>query len=292
MSYAAATGVALTAPHTTLAEMLRQIPKRKLPGSTESLAVVGYGSANAFAGGDMELSRELIQLFLDHGGSYIDTAGDGKKTVGSIMREKNAQEQLFLGTYVSGNNLSELRAEVKEAIELQGVDALDLVVSRAPLDFSRRRDEYQTLKEEGLVRHLCVARPNKRFYPPMMELMRDAAVDFVQVNYSMMEPGAADEILPLAQETETAVVINRPFINGDYFGLVSGHELPAWAADFDCESWAQFSLKFILAHPAVNVVLTETSNPRHAIDNMGASFGKLPDADQRKRMEDVIRRLR
>jgi hypothetical protein len=37
--------------------------------------------------------------------------------------------------------------------------------------------------------------------------------------------------------------------------------------------------------------LTETSNPKHAIDNLGAGFGRLPDVDERKRMEEVIRAL-
>ena len=87
------------------------------------------------------------------------------------------------------------------------------------------------------------------------------------------------------------MIINRPFINGEYFGLVSDQTLPEWAAEFDCHSWAQFSLKYILAHPAVSCVLTETSNPEHAIDNLGAGFGRLPDIDQRQRMEAVIRAL-
>ncbi len=125
----------------------------------------------------------------------------------------------------------------------------------------------------------------------MMKLMEDGALDFIQINYSMMEPEAANDILPLAQETGTTVITNRPFINGEYFGLVSDQKLPEWAAEFDCHSWAQFSLKYILAHPAVNCVLTETSNPQHAIDNLGAGFGRLPDIEQRQRMEAVIRAL-
>ena len=124
-----------------------------------------------------------------------------------------------------------------------------------------------------------------------MKLMGDGALDFIQINYSIMEPEAAAEILPLAQETNTAVIVNRPFINGEYFGLVRAQDLPEWAAEFDCDSWAQFSLKYILAHPTVNCVLTETSNPDHAIDNLGAGYGRLPDDDHRKRMETVIRAL-
>ena len=88
-----------------------------------------------------------------------------------------------------------------------------------------------------------------------------------------------------------AVNINRPFMNGRYFGMVSGKQLPEWAADFDCESWAQFVLKFIVAHPAVNCVLTETADPKHAIDNLGAGYGGLPDLSTQKKMLELIRDL-
>ena len=289
IQYTGAAIAAASTPFSALAEPVRQLARRKIPGTDESLAVVGYGNARAFGEGDMDVSRELIDLFLEHGGSYVDTSGNGRNTIGTIMRERDAHDELFLGTYVAGKDLQSMRDEIAQVLEVQGGDSLDLVLTRAPIDFGERRDQFQRLKEDGLTRYLGVGRPNKRFYPPMMDLMNDDALDFVQVNYSIMEPEAADEILPLAQEKEIGVIINRPFINGNYFGMVSGQELPEWAADFDCESWAQFSLKYILAHPAVNCVLTETSNPKHALDNIGAGFGRLPDADERKRMEKVIR---
>ena len=267
------------------------LPRRAIPGSDETLAIVGLGNAQVFYEGDMETSRELIRIFLEHGGSYVDTGWDARETVGQIMRENDAHEQLFLGTYLEGEDLPSMRAEIRRILDVQGGESLDLVQIMPVDDFSRRRDQFAALKEEGLARYLGVARYAKQFYPPMMKLMEDGALHFIQINYSMMEPEAANDILPLAQETGTAVVINRPFINGEYFKLVRGQELPEWAAEFDCHSWAQFSLKYILAHPAVNCVITETSNPEHAIDNLGAGFGRLPDIDQRQRMEAIIRAL-
>ena len=61
-----------------------------------------------------------------------------------------------------------------------------------------------------------------------------------------------------------------------------------WAADFDCESWAQFSLKFILSHPAVNGIVTETRQVRHVIDNLRAGYGRLPDEPIRQRMSEYL----
>jgi len=115
-------------------------------------------------------------------------------------------------------------------------------------------------------------------------MMATGTVDFLQVNYSMLETAADRQVLPMALDKGVAVTINRPFINGDYFSLVRGHELPEWASEFDCHSWAQFALKFILANPAVTCVLTETANPEHALDNIGAGFGRLPDEKTRQRM--------
>lgn len=78
-----------------------------------------------------------------------------------------------------------------------------------------------------------------------------------------------------------------PFMNGSYFRRTAGRPLPPWAADFDCETWAQFSIKYILANPAVTVVLTETTNPGHMAENVAAGLGRLPDEATRRRMREV-----
>lgn len=288
LEYSGAAAIVAFAPPGVLADEHAQMMTRKLPGTNESLSVIGLGNARPFNAGDLELSRALLDIFMARGGGYVDTSGQGRFTVGQIMAERQAHGDLFLGTYIDGKDLAAMREEIRSVQDAQGGGELDLVMTRAPKDFMARRDQFQQLRDDGLTRHLGVARPNQRFYPEMMDLMNAGAVDLVQLNYSMMEPGAADEILPLAMEKEIAVIINRPFINGDYFGMVRGQELPAWAAEFDCESWAQFSLKFILAHPAVNCVITETSNPEHAIDNLAAGSGRLPDKETQQRMRKVI----
>jgi aryl-alcohol dehydrogenase-like predicted oxidoreductase len=65
---------------------------------------------------------------------------------------------------------------------------------------------------------------------------------------------------------------------------VRGKNLPEWAKEFDCVTWGQFFLKFILSHPAVTCVIPGTSKPHHMADNAMAGFGKLPDAEHRKKM--------
>ena len=116
--------------------------------------------------------------------------------------------------------------------------------------------------------------------------MKRESPDFVQLNYSVMEYSAEERLLPLAEELGIAILVNGPFMNGDFFTHVDGHELPDWSAEFDCESWAQFSLKYILAHPAVTCVLTETTKAHHMEDNVRAGFGRLPDYATKQRMRN------
>ena len=69
---------------------------------------------------------------------------------------------------------------------------------------------------------------------------------------------------------------------------MAGQPLPEWAAEHDIESWAQYSLKWILANPAVTGIVTETRQVRHVIDNMRAGYGRLPDEATRQRMSEHL----
>jgi diketogulonate reductase-like aldo/keto reductase len=125
----------------------------------------------------------------------------------------------------------------------------------------------------------------------MMKLMREENLDFIQVNYNVIERAAADEVLPLAQDLGVAVMINVPFAKAELFKKTSGVALPEWAAEFDCDSWAQFFLKYVISHPAVTCVIPRTGNPRHMADNLQAGFGELPDQATRLKMEAFVEAL-
>ena len=265
-----------------------EIHSRPIPGTGESLPMVGLGNARIFQEGDLEASRELIDRFVSLGGGYIDTLGPSRFTVASIMQAQQLHSRLFVGTYLGTVQYDAMAAELERVLEAQGKDILDLVLTYDFNEILADPARYLRLKEQGLTRYIGVARHKLEFHQPMMQLMERGVVDFVQVNYSLLEPEAADTVLPMAQEKGVAILVNRAFVNGDYFNVVRDRELPDWAADFDCDSWAQFSLKYILSHPAVTCVLTETSNPEHLVDNLGAGMGRLPDEATRQKMLELL----
>ena len=281
----------LAYPISVAANIQQKMLSRPIPSSGELMPVIGFGQSAAFRNGDLAISRKLLDVFVGKGGRFIDTGPKGQQILGQFMGKQNAHDKLFLGTNIYSTRVDDILKEIHQAQQAQGKTSLDLVQIRSLNDLNRQWQALLKWKEAGLTRYVGFAMSRRNYYEPVMKLMETGTVDFVQVNFSMLEPQAAEKVLPLARDKGVAIVTNRPFVNGQYFPLVRDRELPAWAAEFGCQSWAQFSLKYILANPAVNCILTETTKTKHALDNLSAGFGPLPDVPTQKRMLDLIRSL-
>ena len=266
-----------------------RMPTRPIPSSGELLPIVGLGNSQSFRDGDYGNSRKLLDILIGHGGSLVDSWSSIQEILGRYMHEHDAKSKLFLANNVGATNAQDSDAAIRYAKEAQGKAVLDLLQLPNPGDFDKQWRLTRNAKEEGHARYIGIAISRSSYYDLVESVINSGTADFVQLNYSMLEPKSGSRLLPLALEKGVAVVVNRPFINGQYFALVRDRTLPSWAAEFDCGSWAQFSLKYILANPAVNCVLTETSKTKHAIDNLSAGFGRLPDEKTRVRMLELIR---
>ncbi len=283
---AGAVGAALSLPHAIAAQAVEtaRLPTRPIPVSGEPLPIVGLGNSQSFRDGDYENSRKLLDILIDNGGSFVDSWSSIQEILGRYMHEHDAKSQLFLGNNVGATSAQDSNTAIRYAKEAQGKAVLDLLQLPNPSDFDKQWRLMRDAKEAGHARYIGVAIARSAYYDLVESLIEDGTTDFIQVNYSILEPESGERLLPLARDEGVAVITNRPFVNGQYFPLVRDKELPAWAADFDCRSWAQFSLKFILANLSVNCVITETSKTRHAIDNLSAGFGRLPDEETSARM--------
>jgi aryl-alcohol dehydrogenase-like predicted oxidoreductase len=128
-------------------------------------------------------------------------------------------------------------------------------------------------------------------YPEFEKVIKTEALDFVQVDYALDDREAADRIIPLAADRGAGVMVNLPFGRGRLFQAVRSTPLPEWARDFDCQSWAQFFLKYVVSHPAVTCAIPGTAQTKYLSDNLGAGRGRLPDATMRTRMAGLIDRI-
>jgi diketogulonate reductase-like aldo/keto reductase len=289
----AAAGVALSLPAHGQATASR-MDSRKIPGTGEDIPVIGLGTSHEFdhipGDGGKEL-KAVLSTLVEHGGTLIDTApryGDAEEVIGGFLAELDLVDTLFVSTKVSTRGERQGRESLERSQQLLGKRPLDLMMVHSLADAETNLRILGEWKAAGRVRYIGITTSDPGGHGEMESLIRSHDLDFVQVNYSPLEPEAADRVIPAAADKGVAVMINRAFGNGEYFSRLRGRELPAWAAEFDCESWAQFSLKYILGNPDVTCVLAATSSSRHMKDNARAGIGGLPDAATRKRIEEYL----
>jgi diketogulonate reductase-like aldo/keto reductase len=172
-----------------------------------------------------------------------------------------------------------------------GKRPLDLMQIHNLVDWQVHLKTLRRWQQAQRIRYIGITHYTESAYPELERLLRSEKLDFVQLNYNIGARQAAQRLLPLAADKGVAVIVNRPFESGTLFGAVKNKPLPAWAADFDCQSWGQFFLKYILGHPAITCVIPATTKPHHLRDNMTAGYGRLPDAATRKKMEDHLQSI-
>ena len=236
----------------------------------------------------------MLSLFVKLGGRVIDSSpmyGRAEEVIGELTSAVGIREKLFLATKVWTRGKENGIKSMERSMALLRTTRIDLMQVHNLLDVQTHLATLRQWKEQGRIRYLGVTHYNSSAFPEIEKILRTEKLDFLQINYSLMEREAEQHVLPLAQERGVAVIVNRPFGAGDLFDKVRSKPLPDWAGDFGCRSWAQFFLKWIVAHPAVICAIPATGKPQHLEDNMQAGFGGLPDANTRRRMIELVRTL-
>ena len=272
--------------------------KKSIPSSGELLPVIGMGSWLTFDVGADEALRatrvQVMQEFFDRDGALIDSSpmyGSSQEVIGYCLRQIKNKQALFAATkvWIYGQWLG--IKQMQAAQQLWGVARFDLMQIHNMLDWQSHLETLRAWKAEGRIRYIGITTSHGRRHQDLERALAKEPFDFVQFTYNLVDREVEQRLLPLAAERGIAVIINRPFQGGALFGPVRGKPLPAWAADFDCSNWAQFFLKFIVSHPAVTCAIPATSRVAHMHENMGAGFGRLPDAETRRRMLAVYANL-
>ncbi|MBI1874350.1 MAG: aldo/keto reductase [Acidobacteria bacterium] len=275
----------------------QNMPVRRIPATGENLPVVGLGSSKVvqeIATNGEDPVRQVLRTLVAHGGKVIDTwprNADNDGRFGRVINEPELRDRLFVTSKIDQVGRDAGIAQFRQTQRLYGRKVIDLVQIFSLTDLDTHWPSLREWKESGAARYIGVTVAEARLYGQLETFLRRERPDFVQMNYSITERQSEERMLPLAADRRLAVLINRPFMNGAYFRRLEGSPLPPWTADFGCTTWAQFSLKYILANPAVTCVLTETSNPRHMEENALTALGPVPDEAARKRMREFIDRV-
>jgi diketogulonate reductase-like aldo/keto reductase len=272
--------------------------KRAIPVSGEQIPVIGLGTYQAFDVGrsasDRAPLKEVLQGLVNYAGSVVDSSpmyGRAEEVVGDLTVELALRPSLFLATKVWTSGRDAGVRQMEESFRLLRTQTIDLMQIHNLVDWKTHTATLKQWKEQARVRYIGITHYHEGAYDELERLIKTRQYDFVQLNYSIAEREAENSVLPLAQEIGVAVIANRPFAKANLFSRVRGKQVPDWARDFDCASWAQFFLKYIVSHPALTCAIPATSNPKHLADNMMAGVGRLPDAETRRRMAQYVEEL-
>lgn len=280
-------------PHMQDAESPATTPlsiiRKRIPRTGELLPAIGLGTSQTFdATGDEEIEAlvPVMRAFLDAGGSLIDSSpmyGESERVTGQLLARVGRRDVFFATKVWTEEGKEAGIAQMNESLRLMGAgDRIDLMQVHNLVDWRTHLPSLREWKQAGKLRYLGIT--EMRDWETVESIMRGESIDFIQVPYSMGERVVEERILPAAHDLGVAVLVMRPFMRSRLFQRVEGKSLPEWASEFDCTSWAQFFLKWIIAHPAVTCPIPATSNPKHMIDDMRAGSGRMPDEATRARM--------
>jgi aryl-alcohol dehydrogenase-like predicted oxidoreductase len=279
--------------------------QRAIPKTGELLPVVGLGSANTFSDMALEESRReaydtisaVLEALVDGGGTVFDTAygyGASEQVAGQVAQDLGIADRIWWATKVNAARVSggasgsadpaAARYQIQRSFLRLRLRQIDLFQVHNMGDPPTQLALLKQLKAEGFVRYIGITTTFEGQYSALIDVMRNEPIDFIGIDYAVDNRTPEEVILPLALEREIGVLAYLPFGRSRMWARIGDRPLPGWATEFDAHTWAQFMLKFVIAHPAVTAVCPGTSDPEHMADNLGAGRGRVPDADQVNRI--------
>jgi diketogulonate reductase-like aldo/keto reductase len=276
----------------------KRMATRAIPGSGERMPMVGVGTARVF---NVSLDRktrarltEVLKIMLAAGGRILDTSpmyGTAEPVSGRLIGEMGVREKIFIATKVWTRGREAGIAQMRQSLTRFGTKKIELMQVHNLVDWRTQLKTCREWKEKGIFKYIGLTHYTPAAFDELAAIIRAEPIDFLQIPYSIVNRQAERVLFPLVRERKIALITHRNFEVGRLFRRVRGVKLPGWAAEFDCASWGQFFLKFVLGHPASTCVIPGTSKPRHMRDNIQAGMGRQPDLKTRERMARLVAEL-
>ena len=267
---------------------------RPIPASGERIPIIGMGSWITFnvAGEPNAVATrvDVLRRFFEQGGGMIDSSpmyGSSEQVIGYCLEQLGRPGTSFSATKVwtTGRRNGIRQMQHSERLwRFSDAAGFDLMQIHNMVDWEAHLETLAEWKAGGRIRYVGITTSHGRRHQAIERALSTGHFDFVQFTYNIRDREAEARLLPLAAERGIAVIVNRPFRRGALFRYVRRRQLPGWAADIGCRTWAQYLLKFVVSHPAVTCVIPATSRVDHMGENMGAGTGMLPDEQLRQRM--------
>ena len=282
---------------------------KPIPSSGERIPVIGLGGRwiSTRAGQEELAGHRAVLRALASGaegaGRVFDTAagyggGGSEEYAGTWAEEDRFQEDIFWATKVNvagrgGGSVdpADVRRQIDRSFERLRIPVIDLNQVHNMGDPPTQLGVLQEYKASGRIRYIGITTTSERQYPELVRVMEDYPIDFIGVDYAVDNRLAEEAVFPAALDQGVAVMVYLPFGRSRMWARIGDRHLPEWASEFDASTWAQFMLKFVVAHPAVTVAVPGTGDAEHMVDNLGGGRGRLPIAEHLRRMIELVEDL-
>lgn len=272
--------------------------ERVIPPSGESIPVMGLGTYRTLdvapEASNLEPLRKVVGSFIDRGGTMIDSSpmyGRAEQVVGRLVTDLQVRDRVFFATKVWTRGKEAGMRQMNQSFELMNTPVIDLMQVHNLSDTATQIKNIRKLQEEGRVRYIGITHYTTGAFDDLEAWMRKESLDYIQFPYSIANRTAEERLIPAARDLGVATIAHRNFEKGGLFRSVKGRELPGWVSAFDCDTWGNFFLKYLMAEPGITNLIPATSDPGHLQDNMNAGLGGLPDAATRRKMVELFESL-
>ncbi|TGK32700.1 aldo/keto reductase [Leptospira gomenensis] len=264
---------------------------RTVRSSGEKIPAIGLGTWQTMdVSSDSSSLTTLMEVwneFIRSGGGVVDSSpmyGRSEEIVGLLSSGLSPidKKRIFFATKVWIRGETAGKTQIDSSFRRFGVDKIDIFQIHNLVDAHIHLKYLKTLQEKGSIRYVGLTHYVSSAFSEMEGIAKKEKVEFLQIPYSIVTREAETRILPFAESNGISVLINRPFEEGQLFRRVKGKVLPDFFREWDCESFGQAFLKFILSHSAVTCAIPATSKLSHLRDNLKAGFGKLPTGRDRE----------
>ena len=245
---------------------------RKL-GNLE-VSAIGLGTLRTFDvtdDGDIARRREIVESCLEHQVNLIDTAawyGNAEGVVGAVT--EGLRDRFYLATKVRCEGKAAGEAQIARSFDLLNTDYIDLFQVHNMIDWQTHLPTLEAMQAEGKIGMVGVTAMVPDAYPTIMDLMRQRRVDAVQIPYNVRNRAVAEELLPLAEEMGTGILVMEPLQKGRYVTELKAQPDLTPLADYGITTWAQALLAWVISDSRVSAAIPTTSRPERIAENAQA----------------------
>ncbi len=204
----------------------------------------GLWGMSGWSGSNDDQSRQAIQLAIDLGCNFFDTAwayGDGKSDglLGAALT-KNKSKRIYAASKIPPKNLQwpaspkyqyqdvfpadhvfQYAQQIREKLQSDSIDLLQFHVwDDTWADEPEFRKTVEKLKADGWIRSFGLSL--NRWEPENgLKAIRAGLVDVVQVIYNIFDQAPQDKLFPLCQELNIGVIARVPLDEGSLGGKMT-----------------------------------------------------------------------